>query len=413
MKIQSLLGLLAVGLLLVMCRPDSTQAQVDQRKMAASVAKATQKLKSMFSKPKEKEINNIRGHIHFSWGRQASGVYVPGYGVVFKLPRVMLGIRSRTVRRNRKNGDLFISLGNRARMRLTSGNYNYRDRVYYMRTGGRDAYEYRLVDRDSVIVARKKMIKQKMQEFIAQANDIMSQLPDNERIELIYKYPNRYNSYYYGSNRRSKSKLQMPDQIMASISKKTWQRNKNKVDIQETQTKKTIPNFQVMSGVIKGLYRQNVTKSYYSYSDVTYQPLNKFGVLYSLRFYERVNADEDESYVHIRDGEVIDSDSLRARKSGNYEAIKTKRQQVNQKAYQIFEQEIKQYLIEYGKLIQGLSDNETLALHVTMPQHWYTADDSKVPKGVLLTIKASVLKGVKSGKMTEESAKNEVKLIKL
>ncbi|OJJ14980.1 hypothetical protein BKI52_41235 [marine bacterium AO1-C] len=410
MKKRVIWRLVTLSLILGLCGYESAQAQVDQRKMSASITSATQKLNQMLGKYKERHDYNLRGYIHFNRDEDARGVYLPGYGVVFKLPRVILGIRSRRVRRNRKNGDLYISVGNRARMRLTAGQYNYRDRVYFMRSKDQDTYQYRLVNRDSVITARKKVIKEAMQQFLAQATDIMNQLPDNERIDLIHNYPNRYNSYYY--NNQSKSKLQMPDQITASITKKAWQRNKNKAKISETQTKQKDPNFQVMSGVFKGLYRRSVSKSFCSYSDVAYYPLGKYGVLYNLDFIDRVNISSEERYLQIREGKVIDSDSIRARQSGNYEAIKAERQKENQKAYQVFEQEIKQHIIAYGKLIKGLGANQTLALRITMPKHWYTTDDSNVPKNVLITVKGDVLQGLKSGKLSEENAKSQVKLIK-
>jgi len=410
MKKQAIWRLLTLSLILGLCGLQLAKAQIDERKMNASITSASQKLNQMLGKYGERNDFSLNGYFHFNREDKARGVYLAGYGVVFKLPRVILGIRSRRVRRNRKNGDLYISVGNRARMRLTSGQYNYRDRVYYVRSGDQNTYQYHLVDRDSVIRARKKVIKDAMQQFLAQATDIMSQLPDNERIDLIYEYPNRYNSYYY--NTQNKSKLRMPDQMMASITKKAWQRNKNKVKVTETQTRQKDPNFQIISGVFKGLYRRSISKSFYSYSAVRYYALEKYGVLYNLDFVSRVNVSDDERYLQIKEGKVVDSDSIRARQSGDYEAIKAERRKENQKAYQVFEQEIKQYIIAYGKLLKGFNANQTLALHIIMPEHWYTTNDPKVPKSVLITVKGEVLQGLKSGKLSEENAKSQVKLIK-
>ena len=410
MNKQSIWRLLTLSLILGLCGQELARAQVDERKMGASLAKASQQLSRVIGNLGESHYYLGDGYIYFNQEYKTRGVYVPGYGVVLKLPRMRLGIRSRRVKRNRKNGELYIKVGNRARMRLTSSQYNHRDRVYYIRSNNRDSYQYHLVDRDSVIMARKKSIKETMQQFLTQATDIMNQLPENERIELIYNYPTRYNSHYYSDERRKK--LQMPDKIKASITKKTCLQNKNQADIQEIQVKKRDPNFQVMSGVFKGLYRRSVSTSFYSYGGANYLSLDKFGVLYSVNFVAQVNTSGDERYIRVVEGEVVDSDSIRARQSGNYDAIKVKRQQENQKAYQVFEQEIKQHIINYGKLLKGLSPSQTLALHFTMPKHWYTTDDSQVPRSVLVTVKGAVLQGLKSGKINEESAKSQIKLIK-
>lgn len=410
MKKHQLFGLLAG--VLVVCFLNEGKAQVDQTKMVTSLKKAEQQLTQMFRKEDRKyQDHNMKGYIHIGQGREAVGMYIPGYGVVLKVPHVSLRLRSRTVRRNRKNGSLYINLGNRNRMQLSDSRHNNRDQVYYLRTGLKDAYQYQIVDRDSLIKARKATMQAMMKKFLSGASNLMALLPANEKIELIYDYKSRMHNFYYPSG-RSKSKIKMPDQVTASIDKGTWQRNKNKTSITEKNIVQPEANLQVLSGIISGLYKRSVSSSFYGYNRVKYNKLGKFGVLYDLRLYARVSADAEENYICIEDGKVVDSDSLRARKSGNYAGIKAERQKANSEAYQKFEQEVKQYLVEYGRLLKDFDSAKTLVLHVSLPNHWYTSDDKTVPQNVLVSVKGDVLQKVKAGKLTADNAKGQVTLVK-
>lgn len=399
---------LMTGVLL--CFYSTGKAQPDNPTMAASLIKAEKKLSKMFWKASHPRHLNMKGYLYFGREDETVATYIKGYGVVVKLPRVSLRIRRRRVQRTRKKGDLYINLGHKAKMRLSKAKYKYRDRVYYIRTRTKNEYKYELVDRDKVVQERRTAMKAQMQKFLAEANDLMSQLADNEKIELVYDHRSyAYNGYRSG---RDKSKLRMPQLMIAFVDKKTWSQNKNKSTITEQTPEQPDQQLQVMAGIIEGLYKKNVAQSFYGYSRVRYTKLGKIGVLYDLRLNQRVNASHRENYISVEDGNVIDSDSIRARKSGNYEEIKAKRQQANRKAYQKFEQEVKQYLIEYGKVLQGLDASKRLVLNVALPERWYTTDDKQVPRSVQVSVKASVLKGVMSGKITEASAKSQVVLQK-
>jgi hypothetical protein len=326
---------------------------------------------------------------------------------VIKLPKVYLGISYRSVRYNRNTGELYVKVGKNKRIKLDEGKYKPREYAYYVRSGNKPNYTYALVDRNEVVSKRRAAMESKMKEFLASANGLMSHLADNEKIELIYDH-----KVYSYSRRRKKDRKEMPRFMTASIGKSTWNKNKNQIAFSETKPKTNHQQLAVMASIIEGLYKHNVSKSFYGYSRVRYSELGNMGVLYDLRLNQRVGADRQEDMYSVKDGVVVDSDSIRARKSGNYEQIKAKRQEANRRAYQKFEQEIKSYLIDYGKVVQGVDANKWLVLNVALPERWYTIDDPSVPRSVQVRVKAGVLQDVKAGKITAANAQNQVVLQK-
>lgn len=382
-----------------------TQAQTNAS-LAAELLKAEKQLTKAFKQVQHLKGSSFKGMVYGESG-ETIATYVKGYGVVIKLPKVYLGISYRSVRRNRNTGELYVKVAKQKRIKLDESKYKPRDYAYYVRSGNKPNYTYTLVDRNEVVSKRRVAMESKMKEFLASANGLMSHLADNEKIELIYDY-----KVYSYSRRRKKNRKEMPRFMTASIDKPTWNKNKNQVAFSNTKPKTNHQQLAIMASIIGGLYKRNVSKSFYGYSRVRYSELGNMGVLYDLRLNQRVGADRQEDMFEIEDGKVVDSDSIRARKSGNYEQIKAKRQQANRQAYRKFEQEIKSYLIDYGKVVQGVDANKWLVLNVALPERWYTIDDPSVPRSVQVRVKVGVLQDVKAGKITVANAQNQVELQK-
>lgn len=390
---------------LLACVSVQTQAQTNAS-LAAEMLKAEKQLTKVFREIQRRKSNSFRGIV--SGGRgETIATYIKGYGVVIKVPKVYLGISYRSVRRNRKTGALYVKVGRKKRIKLDKNKYKQRDYAYYERLGKKPNYTYTLVDHAERVTKRRAAMEAKMKEFLAGASGLMSYLADNEKIELIYDH-----KVHFYSRRRKQNRKAMPRFMTASIDKSTWNKNKNQVAFSKTKPKTNHQQLAVMASIIGGLYKRNVSKSFYGYSRVRYSELGDMGVLYDLRLNQRVGADRQEDMFEIENGKVVDSDSIRARKSGNYEQIKAKRQEANRQAYQKFEQEIKSYLIDYGKVVQGVDANKWLVLHVALPERWYTIDDPSVPRSVQVRVKAGVLQDVKAGKITAANAQSQVVLQK-
>lgn len=374
--------------------------------LTTELAKAEKQLTKAFKQIQNAQEHNFHGVRYFEGG-ESIATYIKEYGVMIKLPKVYLGISSRRVRRDHKTGKLYIRVNRKKQIALEEGKYHPRDYAYYTRSGKKPDYTYTLINRNQVVAQRKAAIQSTMKEFLANAAGLMSHLSNDEKIELIYDH-----EVYSYSHRRKKNRAKMPRFIKASIDKGTWSKNKDQITLSNTKPTTNHQQLAVMASIIESLYKRNVSNSFYGYSRVKYHELGKVGVLYDLRLSQRVNAERDENVVSIKDGKVIDSDSIRARKSGNYEQIKAQRQQANRQAYQKFEQEIKSYLVDYGKVVKGVDADKWLVLNVVLPERWYTADDASVPRSVQVRVKAGVLQDVKAGKITAANAQNQVVLQK-
>jgi predicted Zn-ribbon and HTH transcriptional regulator len=72
--------------------------------------------------------------------------------------------------------------------------------------------------------------------------------------------------------------------------------------------------------------------------------------------------------------------------------------------YPIFEKELKEYIVEYGRTIKSLQDDEQLILNVRLTR----CTDCGIPSTLEAIVKAGVLKDYASGKLSREAAMGKI-----
>jgi hypothetical protein len=72
--------------------------------------------------------------------------------------------------------------------------------------------------------------------------------------------------------------------------------------------------------------------------------------------------------------------------------------------YPQFERELKENIVEYGRTVKSLSDEEQLIFNVRVTQ----CDACKIPSMLELSVKGSVLKDFHDGKITREAATSKM-----
>jgi hypothetical protein len=76
--------------------------------------------------------------------------------------------------------------------------------------------------------------------------------------------------------------------------------------------------------------------------------------------------------------------------------------------YPLFEKELKEYVIEYGRTIKSLKDDESLIFNAKITR----CDNCKIPESLEVSVKGSVLKDYNAGKIDKNAALGKVNLKK-
>jgi hypothetical protein len=76
--------------------------------------------------------------------------------------------------------------------------------------------------------------------------------------------------------------------------------------------------------------------------------------------------------------------------------------------YPAFEKDIKENMVEYGRTVKSLGDNESLIFNVRLTK----CEGCGIPASLELAIKGSVLKDYASGKVTKEAAIGKIAIKK-
>ncbi len=68
--------------------------------------------------------------------------------------------------------------------------------------------------------------------------------------------------------------------------------------------------------------------------------------------------------------------------------------------YPVFEKDVKESMLDYGRTLKSLKDDELLVFNIKMTQ----CEGCGIPSSLELSVKDSILKDFSSGKLTKEAA---------
>lgn len=243
------------------------------------------------------------------------------------------------------------------------------------------------LNRDSLRTVYYNKVIDASKEFLADYGDLFSQLPASEKILITNR--GEGSSYYW--DRKYKRMLVTVEATKGDIQqakegKITRKQLMDKIKVVNTEsTDEIATDLELLSSIISRLYRSDLSKSYYVDGNVYYERLKSFGVIYYL---EVVSSTEFEK-GHFRMPTV-----------GSKELTQEERNKKVVELYPAFEKDLKDNIVEYGKTIKSLADDEMVMFNVKLTR----CDACGIPASLELTIKNSVLKDLAAGKISRDAA---------
>lgn len=255
--------------------------------------------------------------------------------------------------------------------------------------------EWRLKDRrqlnlDSLRDLSNERIIEAAREFLADYAPLLSQLPSGEKVVI--------------TNRGDQPRLWVgslvpaPSRMLLSIEATTDDVNAlRNAGISRDEFMKRIrvttaevtgevePDLELLSTIFSRLYRQDLATTFFVDGTIPYERLKDFGVVYYMRVFSAnrtFNSTYDMPTVGLQDISQQERDAK------------------VRELYPLFESELKENILEYGRTLKSLGDEEQLVFNVALTQ----CHQCQIPSTLELSIQGSDLKAYNEGKTNRQTA---------
>lgn len=343
---------------------------------------------------------------------EVSGSYRAGYGVTFRLPNdfdvpmaLIWNDEPNIVINNGRDGSYSYSYSSdRVSEGVTIQNEECEDcakapaRTPQKRITSSEAKKARNGSSDSLRVAYNQKIINASKTFIADYGDLISQLSPDERIVITNRNEGGQR-FWYGINPQSKYTLLSIESSKADVAqykqgKLTRDQLLAKMKVVNSETIDELnPDLELLSSIFNRLYRPDLSNTYYSEGNIFYERLKDFGVIY----YMNVVSSTRNDYGQHSSPTLKLNDVDQATRDKKVKEV-----------YPVFEKEIKANLLEYGRTLKSLKEDESLMLTIGLTK----CEKCAIPSSLELSVKYSVLNDYNSGKLTKEAAMDKIILKK-
>ncbi|MDH5381526.1 MAG: hypothetical protein OEW75_11770 [Cyclobacteriaceae bacterium] len=324
-------------------------------------------------------------------GREIEGRYVEGYGVIFSVKSMFFSFRVRTIR----GGNNVVIQGNNTREREQN-----REEI-------EEDDELITVEREEVGEESTKILEDTWKTFLVDYADMIGQLKPSDKVMI--KVQNDHNPAIYAIGGKSELRIATEGNgsLLSAELKKSditdYKQGKisreealKRVKVSEYKPEELERDVVVFKGIFSAVFSNNTSRNYFVSSAPYIERIKDMGVIYNYSFFSSYPSSQDGNRMHEMPTVKKESVSQQERD----EIVKT--------MYPEFEKDVAQAIVEYGKGITSLGDNELLIIRAKIT----TCEGCGIPKTVEFSIKAKVLKDYSVGKITQNAAVKEVKIVK-
>jgi hypothetical protein len=373
-----------IGMVAMMMQSHVTLSQkIDEDRMTRDIEVAENVLSTLI----KQEISQNRNF----FGLDVKGNYQEGYGVTFRLPgeytTSMVFSQGGTKNIYYEDMSPTIAIG-----RVDQEEQARRERDEKEKTESTKlreaAKEKRRASLDSARDEYYKRVIKASKEFIADYGDFISQLGANERIIITNQGENKmWVGSYYGSSKRVHVSVEGNKSDITAFKQGKMTReqllaklkviNTESVDVKE-------PEMELFSSIIGRLYRPDLSKTYFTEGNIYYERLKDYGVVYYMQVYSSNQGDYKRFQMPTQKLDDVDEETR------------------NKKVIELlpkFEQDLKENILEYGRTLKTLKDDETLVFNVTLTK----CKGCGIPSTLELSVKNSVLKDFAAGKLDKNA----------
>ena len=391
-KIQNLL----YSIIFLSAMPAIAQ-KIDEERMQRDIAVAENVLGTLIKQQFEKQ--------KMFFALEIKSNYQPGYGVTFYIPAdyttpivfALPGNETDVWNDGRVSGQRFY---------INEGNYENQNNVVApserQKKGTlslKDKKDAKAkLDMDSIQDSYNSKVIEAAKTFLLDYGDMITQLSAAERI-IVSNQGDRprvwVNKYFNAPNRTHLSvEVLKGDLTQYKQNKISREQASSKIKVINTESVSEVePDLELLSSIFSRLYRPDLSKTFFVQDNVYFERLKDYGVVYYMQALSSQELGYTRRYVMPTVGlEDVDQAT---------------RDKTIKELYPKFEQELKDNILEYGRTLKSLKDDEVLVFQVKLTR----CSGCNIPSTLEYTVKSSVLKDFNANKINKNSAlgKFEVK----
>ena len=380
--------LMSSVLVLVMGAHVATAQKIDDERMRRDISVAENVLGTLI----KQQFSNQRTF----FALEIKGNYQPGYGVTFSLPADYTTPIACTIGSGMQNGVVVYSdeFEEPATIDIRGSEDGSDDRAV---VNGRNTYKLKektkgrtRVDMDSIRDSYNLKVIEAAKEFILDYSDMISQLGPQERIVVTNQgnQPRAWVGQYFNAPNRTHLSIEAlkSDIAQYKAGKLTRAQADAKIKVVNTESTNAVePDLELLSSIFSRLYRVDLSKTYFTEENIYYERLKDYGVIYYMQVYSSSERDYKRFDMPTLNLQDVDQ-ATRNKKVGEL--------------YPAFERELKENVLEYGKTVKSLKDDEVLIFQVRLTR----CASCGIPSSLEISVKGSVLKDVNAGKLDKNAA---------
>ncbi|HEX6223721.1 MAG TPA: hypothetical protein VFZ52_04895 [Chryseolinea sp.] len=371
--------------------------KIDEERMQRDIAVAENVLGTLIKQQFEKQ--------KMFFALEIKSNYQPGYGVTFYIPAdyttpivfALPGNETDVWNDGRVSGQRFY---------INEGNYENQNNVVApserQKKGTlslKDKKDAKAkLDMDSIQDSYNSKVIEAAKTFLLDYGDMITQLSAAERI-IVSNQGDRprvwVNKYFNAPNRTHLSvEVLKGDLTQYKQNKISREQASSKIKVINTESVSEVePDLELLSSIFSRLYRPDLSKTFFVQDNVYFERLKDYGVVYYMQALSSQELGYTRRYVMPTVGlEDVDQAT---------------RDKTIKELYPKFEQELKDNILEYGRTLKSLKDDEVLVFQVKLTR----CSGCNIPSTLEYTVKSSVLKDFNANKINKNSAlgKFEVK----
>lgn len=317
--------------------------------------------------------------------------YQEGYGVTFRIPAdYTTPIVFTTITQENNN----VPVGNNNGSpfsRSSEINESRNDNSIRLKDNQR-------ADMDSLRHRYDSKVIEASKAFLLDYGNMLTQLQSNERIVVTNQgnQPRPWINQFFNSSKRSLLSVEMlkSDIQQFNTGKLTRDQALARIKVLTTETVEADdPDLELLASMFNRIYRPDLSKTYFTENYIYYEKMKDFGVMYYIQMISSTEMGYQRYLMPTVGLENVD--------------LATRNKKVTE-LYPKFEKEFKENLVEYGRTLKSLKDNELLIFQVRMTK----CPDCGIPSSLEYSIKASVLKDFAAGKIDQSAAMSRITIKK-
>lgn len=256
------------------------------------------------------------------------------------------------------------------------------------------------LDMDSMRDASNVKVIEAAKTFLLDYGDLIAQLGPNEKVVVTNQgnQPRAWVNQFFSAPKRTHLAVEAvkSDLTLLRTGKITRDQAQSRLKVINTETVEEVEaDLELLSSIFSRLYSEDISKTYFIGDHVYFERLKDFGAIYYMTMYSGIElGNYSRRYVMPTLG-LTDVDQV------------TKDKKVKE-MYPRFEADLKDNILEYGRTLKSLKDDEVLVFQITNAK----CDGCAIPSTLEITLKGGALKDYSSGKADKASTLTKISIKK-